>query len=145
SRARVYTVKRLDHSALRLVLERAERHAGRSLPLDEDARQTLLEMADGDARYLLNLSEELLALDHAEKLDVAGLAKTVQKRAAVYDKAQEAHFNLLSCFHKSLRGSDVQAALYWAARMVTGGEDPGTIFRRLACAASEDVGMADPN
>src|SRR5690606_11419242 len=101
-------------------------------------------MADGDARYLLNLAEELLAIDSPKALDPAGLARTVQRRAAVHDRAQEAHFNLLSCFHKSLRGSDVQAALYWAARMIIGGEDPGTIFRRLACAASEDVGMADP-
>jgi putative ATPase len=101
-------------------------------------------MADGDGRYLIGLCEELLALPSSTVLDVAGLAETVQKRAPVYDKGQEEHYNMLSCFHKSLRGSDVQAALYWAARMVIGGESPATIFRRLACAASEDVGMADP-
>jgi len=101
-------------------------------------------MADGDGRYLIGLCEELFALPEETMLDVAGLAETVQKRAPVYDKGQEEHYNLLSCFHKSLRGSDVQAAMYWAQRMLVGGEDPGTIFRRLACAASEDVGMADP-
>jgi len=144
SRARVYVVKRLERESLGQLLESAERHYGRPLPLDAEARDTLVEMADGDARYLLNLAEELMGLASAEILDIAGLARTVQKRAAVYDKAQEAHYNLLSCFHKTLRGSDVQAALYWAARMIAGGEDPATLFRRLACAASEDVGMADP-
>jgi len=137
-------VNRLDRQALGLLLDRAERHQDRRLPLDPDARDALIDMADGDARYLLNLAEDLLGLTGSEILDVAGLAKTVQKRAAVYDKAQEGHYNLLSCFHKTLRGSDVQAALYWAARMISGGEDPATLFRRLACAASEDVGMADP-
>jgi putative ATPase len=145
SRARVYTVSRLGQDALEQLLERAERHAKRRLPLDENARVALLEMADGDARYLLNLCEELLGVGDDVVLDVRGLSKTVQKRAPVYDKGQESHYNLLSCFHKSLRGSDVQAALYWAARMISGGEDPGTLFRRLACAASEDVGMADPH
>lgn len=144
SRARVFTLHRLDETALEKVLQRAEAHAGRELPVDEAARAALIGMADGDARYLLNLVEELLAREDGERLDPAGLATAVQRRAAVYDRAQEAHYNLLSCFHKSLRGSDVQAALYWAARMVSGGEDPRTIFRRLACAASEDVGMADP-
>jgi putative ATPase len=104
----------------------------------------MLEMADGDGRYLIGLCEELFALPEGTLLDVAGLAETVQKRAPVYDKGQEEHYNLLSCFHKSLRGSDVQAAMYWAQRMLVGGESPDTIFRRLACAASEDVGMADP-
>ena len=144
SRARVYVVKRLERESLGQLLESAERHFGRPLPLDAEARDTLVEMADGDARYLLNLAEELMGLPGSDILDVAGLARTVQKRAAVYDKAQEAHYNLLSCFHKTLRGSDVQAAMYWAARMIAGGEDPATLFRRLACAASEDVGMADP-
>ncbi|MFN3547546.1 MAG: replication-associated recombination protein A [Mesorhizobium sp.] len=144
SRARVYVVNRLERDSLDRLLESAERHFGRPLPLDAEARETLVEMADGDARYMLNLVEELMGMAPDGILDVAGLAKAVQKRAAVYDKAQEAHYNLLSCFHKTLRGSDVQAAMYWAARMIAGGEDPGTLFRRLACAASEDVGMADP-
>ncbi|HTJ56954.1 MAG TPA: replication-associated recombination protein A [Devosiaceae bacterium] len=144
SRAKVYTLRRFEHEDLELLVQRAEAHEGKKLPLDEAARDTLLEMADGDGRYVLGLCEELFALPEGKTLDVAGLASTVQKRAPLYDKGQEEHYNLLSCFHKSLRGSDVQAALYWAARMLVGGEDPGTIFRRLACAASEDVGMADP-
>ena len=144
SRARVFTVERLGPESLEKLVERAEEHAGRKLPLDGEARAALLDMADGDGRYLLNLCEELLAIDAPETMDVAALARTIQQRAAVYDKAQEGHYNLLSCFHKSLRGSDVQAALYWAARMIVGGEDPAVLFRRLACAASEDVGMADP-
>lgn len=143
SRARVYTVTRLERASLEELLHRAEQHAGRKLPLNAEARYALAEMADGDGRYLLNLCEELLRLED-RILDVQGLGEAVQKRAPVYDKAQEGHYNLLSCFHKSLRGSDVQAALYWAARMIAGGEDPATLFRRLACAASEDVGLADP-
>ena len=144
SRARVFTVRRLDREALEQLLGRAEHHARRKLPLEPEARDALIEMADGDGRYLLNLCEELLQHGDRDVLDVRALAEAVQKRAPVYDKAQEGHYNLLSCFHKSLRGSDVQAALYWAARMISGGEDPATLFRRLACAASEDVGMADP-
>lgn len=144
SRTKVYTLKRFERADLLKLAERAEAYTGRLLPLDEKARNALVEMADGDGRYLLGLCEELLALPRDEVLDTAGLADVVQKRAPIYDKGQEEHYNLLSCFHKSLRGSDVQAALYWAARMMIGGEDPGTIFRRLACAASEDVGMADP-
>ncbi|WAX93420.1 replication-associated recombination protein A [Aminobacter sp. NyZ550] len=144
SRAKVYTLKRFEKPDLAILADRAEAHAGRKLPLDADARDTLLTMADGDGRYLIGLCEELLALPSGVVLDVGGLAETVQKRAPVYDKGQEEHYNMLSCFHKSLRGSDVQASLYWAARMVVGGESPATIFRRLACAASEDVGMADP-
>ena len=144
SRAKVYTLKRFSREDLAKLAERAEAHTGKTLPIDDAARDALLTMADGDGRYLLGLCEELFSLPDRTTLDVAALADTVQKRAPVYDKGQEEHYNLLSCFHKSLRGSDVQAALYWAARMMVGGEDPGTIFRRLACAASEDVGMADP-
>jgi putative ATPase len=144
SRTKVYTLNRFEADALEQILRRAERHLGRHLPLLDEARQAMIAMADGDARYLLGLSEELFALGPSEPLDTKGLSQLVQKRAPVYDKGQEAHYNLLSSFHKSLRGSDVQAALYWAARMIVGGEDPATIFRRLACAASEDVGMADP-
>lgn len=144
SRAKVYTLRRFEKEDLAILAARAEAHTGKKLPLDDAARDALLTMADGDGRYLIGLCEELFALPAGSILDVGGLAEAVQKRAPVYDKGQEEHYNLLSCFHKSLRGSDVQAALYWAARMVVGGEDPGTIFRRLACAASEDVGMADP-
>lgn len=144
SRAKVYTLRRFEREDLAVLAARAEEHFGKSLPLEGDARDALFEMADGDGRYLLGLCEELLSLDPSQPLGVAELAEVVQKRAPVYDKGQEEHYNLLSCFHKSLRGSDVQAALYWAARMLLGGEGPATIFRRLACAASEDVGMADP-
>lgn len=144
SRAKVYVLRRFESEDLAVLAERAEAHAGRPLPLTPEAREALLEMADGDGRYLIGLCEELFALPKGIELDLAGLAETVQKRAPVYDKGQEEHYNLLSCFHKSLRGSDVQAAMYWAQRMLIGGEVPGTIFRRLACAASEDVGMADP-
>lgn len=144
SRTKVYTLSRLERPDLELLLQRAEAHMGRPLPVDAMARDTLLEMADGDGRYLLGLCEELFTLPKGTSLDVAGLSEAVQKRAPIYDKGQEEHYNLLSCFHKSLRGSDVNAAMYWAARMMNGGEDPGTLFRRLACCASEDVGMADP-
>lgn len=144
SRTKVYTLSRLERADLELLLQRAEAHMGRPLPVDAMARDALLEMADGDGRYLLGLCEELFTLPAGTSLDVAGLSEAVQKRAPIYDKGQEEHYNLLSCFHKSLRGSDVNAAMYWAARMMNGGEDPGTIFRRLACCASEDVGMADP-
>jgi putative ATPase len=112
--------------------------------LTDEARAALRAMADGDGRYLLNLVEELSALTPAEKLDVAALTTVIQRRAPVYDKADEAHFNLLSAYHKSLRASDCDASLYWMARMLEAGEDPGVIFRRLTCCASEDVGMADP-
>ncbi len=144
SRARVLVFKALDADAIERLLQRAEALEGRRLPLDAQARAALAGMADGDGRYLLGLAEELLALPEGPDLDVTGLAATMQKRAPIYDKGQDEHYNLLSCFHKSLRGSDVNGAMYWAARMLTGGEDPGTVFRRLCCAASEDVGMADP-
>ncbi len=144
SRAKVYVLRRFEKPDLAILAERAEAHARKPLPIDAEARDALLDMADGDGRYLIGLCEELFALPAGTMLDVAGLAETVQKRAPVYDKGQEEHYNLLSCFHKSLRGSDVQAAMYWAQRMLVGGEHPDTIFRRLACAASEDVGMADP-
>ncbi|RYE09923.1 MAG: replication-associated recombination protein A [Hyphomicrobiales bacterium] len=144
SRAKVYTLRRLERDDIAILAKRAEEHFGKKLPLDEAARDAMFEMADGDGRYLLGLCDELLTLNPPAPLGVAELAEVVQKRAPVYDKGQEEHYNLLSCFHKSLRGSDVQAALYWAARMMQGGEAPATIFRRLACAASEDVGMADP-
>ena len=144
SRARVLVFKALDVDAIERLLQRAEALEGRRLPLDAQARAALAGMADGDGRYLLGLAEELLALPEGPDLDVTGLAATMHKRAPIYDKGQDEHYNLLSCFHKSLRGSDVNGAMYWAARMLTGGEDPGTVFRRLCCAASEDVGMADP-
>ncbi len=144
SRAKVFTLDRLSAAELDTVVTRAEAQQERALPLDAAARTALIEMADGDARYLLGLCETLFLIESDASIDTAALAAIVQKRAPLYDRGQEEHFNLLSCFHKSLRGSDADAALYWAARMVRGGEDAGVIFRRLCCAASEDVGMADP-
>jgi putative ATPase len=144
SRAQVFVLHRLDDAALEKLLGRAEAELGRKLPLDEGARTAFKAMADGDGRFLLNLVEELALLPPETVLDAAALAATVQRRAPLYDKAQEGHYNLISALHKSLRGSDVDAALYWLARMLAGGEDPIYILRRLARFAVEDVGLADP-
>jgi len=144
SRCQVFVLKRLDEAAMAELLRRAEADAGRTLPLEPDARAALVAMADGDGRYLLNLAEELFDLPAEPPLDTAALAAVVQKRAPLYDKSQEGHYNLISALHKSLRGSDTDAALYWLARMLVGGEDPRYIARRLARLASEDVGLADP-
>ena len=146
SRCQVLVLNRLDDAALEKLLRRAEKLEARKLPLDDDARAALRAMADGDGRYVLNLAEELFALPVKQgMLDTAGLAAAVQKRAPLYDKAQEGHYNLISALHKSLRGSDTDAALYWLARMLAGGEDPLYIVRRLVRFASEDVGLADPD
>ncbi|CAN0506200.1 unnamed protein product, partial [Laminaria digitata] len=144
SRCQVFVLNRLSDAALDELLSRAEAIEGRSMPVDEEARHALRAMADGDGRYLLNLAEELFALDRDTPLNTAQLIETVQKRAPLYDKGQEGHYNLISALHKSLRGSDVDAALYWLARMLAGGEDPRFIARRLARAAVEDIGLADP-
>ena len=144
SRCQVLVLNRLDDEALEELLGRAEAASGKTLPLVPQARLTLRAMADGDGRFALNLAEELLALTAAEPLTVAQLSLTLQRRAPVYDKAQESHYNLISALHKSLRGSDVDAALYWLARMLAGGEDPLYIVRRLVRFASEDIGMAEP-
>ncbi|MEX2617964.1 MAG: replication-associated recombination protein A [Alphaproteobacteria bacterium] len=144
SRAQVFVLNRLGVEALEILLVRAETDTGKTLPLDPDARMALKAMADGDGRFLLNLAEELFVMDIAAPLDSAGLAATVQRRAPVYDKSQEGHYNLISALHKSLRGSDCDAALYWLARMLDGGEDPRFIARRLLRFAYEDVGLADP-
>ncbi len=144
SRAQVYVLKRLDEAALEQLLSRAEAHEARSLPLEPEARQALLAMADGDGRYLLNMAEELFALHGDNTLDTARLTEVVQRRAPLYDKGQESHYNLISALHKSLRGSDADAALYWLARMLAGGEDPHYIARRLTRFAVEDVGLAEP-
>lgn len=148
SRCQVLVLKRLEESALRELLARVEALEGRNLPLTSEARAALMAMADGDGRYLLNLTEEVLALAspaNQEPLDTAALAAVVQKRAPIYDKGQESHYNLISALHKSLRGSDCDAALYWFARMLAGGEDPHFIARRLVRFAVEDVGLADPD
>ena len=139
-------LRRLDDAAMERLLERAEAHLGRPLPLQPEARATLRAMADGDGRYLLNMAEQLSALpDGTEPLDVAALSDLLAKRAALYDKDREEHYNLISALHKSLRGSDPDAALYWCARMLAGGEDPRYIARRLTRFAVEDVGLADPH
>jgi putative ATPase len=144
SRCQVLVLKRLDDAAMELILVRAEATLGRRVPLDDDARGTLRAMADGDGRYLLNLAEQLAAVEDPTPMDTAALSELLSKRAALYDKDREEHYNLISALHKSLRGSDPDAALYWFARMLAGGEDPRFIARRLVRFASEDVGLADP-
>ncbi len=144
SRCQVMVLRRLDDASLEVLLSRAEATAGRTLPLDAEARVALRAMADGDGRYVLNLAEDLLALPAAAALDVRGLMAALQQRAPLYDKAREGHYNLISALHKALRGSDCDAALYWLARMLAGGEPPLYIARRLVRFAVEDVGLADP-
>jgi putative ATPase len=144
SRAQVMVLNRLDDAALEELLARAEAHYGEPLPLTDDARASLRAMADGDGRYALNLAEEVHALSPPEPLDTAALIAAVQRRAPLYDKGREGHYNLVSALHKSIRGSDCDAALYWLARMLVGGEEPLYIARRLVRAAIEDVGLADP-
>lgn len=145
SRCQVLVLRRLDEAAQRIVISRAEQLAGRNLPLDEAAVGSLVALADGDGRYLLNLVEQLLTLPNdTAPLDTVGLAEVVQRRAPLYDKTQESHYNLISALHKAMRGSDADASLYWLARMLAGGEDPLFIARRLVRFANEDIGMADP-
>jgi putative ATPase len=144
SRTQVLVLRRLDDAALETLLQRVEAHYGEPLKLTEDARQTLRAMADGDGRYLLNLAEELASLKIVKPLDSAGLTAAVQRRMPLYDKSREEHYNIISALHKSIRGSDPDAALYWLARMLAGGEQPLYIARRLVRAAVEDIGLADP-
>lgn len=144
SRCQVFVLNRLDDAALEKLLQRAEADTDEPLPVGGEGRAALRAMADGDGRYLLNMVEALYALAPGAELDAAGLAAAIQRRAPLYDKGQESHFNLISALHKSLRASDVDAALYWLARMLSGGEDPLYIVRRLVRFASEDVGLADP-
>ncbi|MBV8118424.1 MAG: replication-associated recombination protein A [Alphaproteobacteria bacterium] len=144
SRAQVLVLRRLGDAELETLLSRSEAALGHELPLTADARAALRAMADGDGRFLFNLVEEIAGLRADGLLDPAALAKLVQQRAPLYDKAQEGHYNLISALHKSVRGSDADAALYWLARMLAGGEDPGYILRRLTRAAVEDIGLADP-
>jgi len=144
SRCQVMVLERLSETALEALLDRAEALEGENLPLDKDARAALKAMADGDGRYLLNMAEILFGLKAGETLDTNRLAEAVQRRMPLYDKGQEAHYNLISALHKSLRGSDTDAALYWFGRMLDGGEDPRYIARRLARFAVEDIGLADP-
>ncbi|MCP5382603.1 MAG: replication-associated recombination protein A [Kordiimonadaceae bacterium] len=144
SRMQVLTLNRLDSSAMEELLRRAEQLENKKLPLSAEARALLYNMADGDGRYLLNLAEILLGLEFDKELDPNSLLQILQKRAPVYDKDREGHYNLISALHKSLRGSDTDAALYWTARMLAGGEEPLYIIRRLVRFAVEDIGLADP-
>jgi putative ATPase len=144
SRAQVMVLNRLTAEHLEQLLARAEALAGQALPLDAEARMALKAMADGDGRFLLNLAEEVLSLKATTPLSPAELMRTVQRRAPIYDKGREGHYNLVSALHKSVRGSDPDAALYWLARMLAGGEDPLYIARRVVRMAIEDVGLADP-
>ncbi|MFI8682130.1 replication-associated recombination protein A [Brevundimonas diminuta] len=144
SRSQVYVLKRLDDASLDLLLDRAEALMSKPLPLTPEARQAMLALADGDGRYLLTMSEVLFDLTDVAPLDVQALAGVLQKRAPAYDKSREEHYNLISALHKSVRGSDPDAALYWLARMLNGGEDPLYLARRIVRMAVEDIGQADP-
>ena len=147
SRAVVLVFNRLDETGLEALIARAETEEGRPLPLDADARAALLGMADGDGRSIINLAEGIFAAVEpgAKPVDRDGLVKLVQRRAPIYDKGREGHYNLISALHKSVRGSDPDAALYWLCRMLEGGEDRLFIARRLVRMAVEDIGLADPN
>jgi putative ATPase len=144
SRAQVLILHRLDAAALDTLLTRAEGVEGRVLPLTEDARAALIASADGDGRFLLNQAETLFSVTIAEALDPAALSALLHRRMPVYDKDREGHYNLISALHKSLRGSDPQAALYYLARMLVAGEEPLYVLRRMVRFASEDIGLADP-
>jgi putative ATPase len=144
SRAQVLILNRLDAAALETLLARAEDVEGRPLPLTPEARAALVASADGDGRFLLNQAETLFSVQIDAPLDPAGLAALLHRRLAVYDKDREGHYNLISALHKSLRGSDPQAALYYMARMLVAGEEPLYVLRRLVRFASEDIGLADP-
>lgn len=144
SRSQVYVLKRLDDEALESLLAKAEEHEKRELPLEAEARQALVAMADGDGRYLLTLAETLFNIGTTKPLSIKDLGQVLQKRSPAYDKDREEHYNLISALHKSVRGSDPDAALYWLARMLGGGEDPLFIARRLIRMAVEDIGEADP-
>ena len=144
SRSQVLVLERLSLADLERMAQRAEKELGKKLPLDGPARENLLEMADGDGRSLLNLIEQVAAWTVDGKLDTDALTTRLMKRAARYDKSGDEHYNLISALHKSVRGSDPDAALYWFARMLTGGEDPRFLARRITRMAVEDIGLADP-
>ena len=145
SRAQVLILHRLDAAALGKLLDRAEETMGGPLPLTPEARDAMIASADGDGRFLLNQAETLFSVNLPEPLDPAGLSAFLQRRVAVYDKDREGHYNLISALHKSMRGSDPQASLYYLARMLTAGEEPLYVLRRITRFASEDIGLADPN
>ena len=144
SRSQVLTLERLTLAEMERLTQRAEQELGRTLPLDGPAREAMQEMADGDGRALLNLVEQAASWKVEGKLDTEGLSKRLMRRAAKYDKSGDEHYNLISALHKSIRGSDPDAAIYWLARMLEGGEDPRYLFRRLSIMAVEDISLADP-
>ena len=144
SRCQVLILRRLNEEALGTLIARAEAEVGRPIPLTDDARASLIASADGDGRFLLNQVETLFDVDLDEPLDPAGMAALLHRRVPVYDKDREGHYNLISALHKSLRGSDPQASLYYLARMLVAGEEPLYVLRRLTRAAMEDIGLADP-
>src|SRR5689334_3158960 len=145
SRCQVLILRRLDHEALAELIRRAEAIEERSRPVTQEAREALIASADGDGRFLLNQVETLFSIDIEETLGPAELSDLLHRRVPVYDKDREGHYNLISALHKTIRGSDPQAALYYLARMLVAGEEPLYILRRLTRAAVEDIGMADPN
>ncbi|WNO52680.1 replication-associated recombination protein A [Stakelama saccharophila] len=145
SRAQVLILHRLGAKALSMLLDRAEELEGRPLPVTDDARAALIASADGDGRFLLNQAETLFSVTVDEPLDPQALSQFLQRRVAVYDKDREGHYNLISALHKAMRGSDPQASLYYLARMLTAGEEPLYVMRRITRFASEDIGLADPN
>jgi putative ATPase len=145
SRCQVLILRRLDHNALDELVRRAEALEDRPLPVTPEAREALIASADGDGRFLLNQVETLFSVDIAEPLGPAELSELLHRRVPVYDKDREGHYNLISALHKTIRGSDPQAALYYLARMLVAGEEPLYLLRRLTRAAVEDIGMADPN
>jgi putative ATPase len=144
SRCQVFVLKRLDEAALETLIKKAETFESAPVPLQPDARAALIALADGDGRYLLTLIETLFNIGTAKPLSIQELGQVLQKRSPAYDKDREEHYNLISALHKSIRGSDPDAALYWLARMLAGGEDPLFVARRLIRAAAEDIGEADP-
>lgn len=145
SRCPVYVLNRLGDDALEELLSKAENTQKRSLPMNDAARSSMKNMADGDGRYLLTMVEQIYTqVDDDQQIDIEGLTRIVQKRAPLYDKSDDSHYNLVSALHKSVRGSDVNGALYWFARMLEGGEDPRYIARRMVRMAVEDIGLGDP-
>lgn len=144
SRAQVLVLERLEVDSMKLLATRAEEEMGRDLPLDADARQQLMDMADGDGRAMLNLIEQVAAWKVDTPLTAEQMGKRLMRRATQYDKSGDQHYNLISALHKSVRGSDPDAAMYWYARMLEGGEDPRYLARRLTRMAVEDIALADP-
>ncbi len=145
SRCQVFVLNRLSAEDFEVLLQRAEKELGRKLPIDEEARQFIKDTADGDGRYILNIAESIFNYAQSgEIFDKEAIVQIIRSRAPVYDKGRDGHYNLISAVHKSLRGSDVDAALYWVARMIEAGEDPKYLLRRLTRFAVEDVSMADP-